>query len=342
MSIALGRQAGTDDAPRSARAPCSSSSPNRPMILAPIDQLGWATACAGRRRRASARRGSVAERPAAGGQDRSCDVVRAIAGKALEDRIMLAIDRQQIVAPLPRGRVDHQRAGGDQRFLVGERDGAAPPRPRPSPAPARRSRRSPPSPSRRSPAAASIERLAPAAASAAAAGQRVARARPAGSRRRSPPAWRRSAGPRRPAPSTSRARRSARRPRTGRGLRSIRSSVERADRAGRAEDRDACAGVIASPASISRRGQRARPRTSPSSRSSTPPWPGSQVAAVLDPGAALQPAFEQVAGLRGAARTAPPSQQQDRRQARTATPTARRTAPALTMPPIRPPRSCWG
>ena len=72
---------------------------------------------------------------------------------------MLGIDRQQGRAAAGR-RVGHQRAGRDQRLLVGERDRAAAPRAPPSPAAARRCRRSPPSSSRRPPAAASIERLA--------------------------------------------------------------------------------------------------------------------------------------------------------------------------------------
>ena len=45
------RRPGRGGRPRSARAPCSSGSRESTEILAPIDQLGWATAC-GRRRRA--------------------------------------------------------------------------------------------------------------------------------------------------------------------------------------------------------------------------------------------------------------------------------------------------
>ena len=64
-----GRTAGrTDNGPRSARAPCSSGSPNSTEILAPIDQLGWATAWAGVADRIVVG-GRGPERPSARGQD---------------------------------------------------------------------------------------------------------------------------------------------------------------------------------------------------------------------------------------------------------------------------------
>ena len=83
----------TDDGPRSAPAPCSSSSPNRPRSSRP--STNWDG-----RRPARASLGAMssadvsAERAAAGGQDQSCDILRAIAGKALENSIMLAVHRQ--------------------------------------------------------------------------------------------------------------------------------------------------------------------------------------------------------------------------------------------------------
>ena len=64
-----------------------------------------------------------AERATARGQDDSCDIVGAASRKTLKNRIVLAVDRQQGRAA--RGScIGHQRAGGDQSFLVRERDRA--------------------------------------------------------------------------------------------------------------------------------------------------------------------------------------------------------------------------
>ena len=89
------------------------------------------------------------------------------------------------------------------------------------------------------------------------------------------------------------------RPRNRSGSRSIRSSVEVPTEpvAPRmvtvfTRSRTVCGRMTTSNAATGATG------TSPSSRSSTPPWPGSSVPLILHPGAALQPAFEQVAALR--------------------------------------------
>ena len=65
-----------------------------------------------------------AERSAARGEDDPPNGLRMGAVEALEHRIMLGIDRQQGRAARPRG-LGHQRAGGDQRLLVGEGDRSA-------------------------------------------------------------------------------------------------------------------------------------------------------------------------------------------------------------------------
>ncbi len=65
-----------------------------------------------------------AERPAARGQDDAGDIAQAAAGQALENRIMLAVHRQQRRARSGR-RLHHQRAGRHQRLLVGQRHRAA-------------------------------------------------------------------------------------------------------------------------------------------------------------------------------------------------------------------------
>src|SRR4029453_10868353 len=50
-------------------------------------------------------------------------VAAAVAGQALEDGAVLGVDRQQLHAPRPR-RGGHERAGHDQRLLVGKGDRA--------------------------------------------------------------------------------------------------------------------------------------------------------------------------------------------------------------------------
>ena len=83
----------TDDAPRSARAPCSSSSPNRRRSWRPSTSWGGRPPA-----RASRRASGRATIRGTGRRWRSGPILRhriqAIAGKALENRIMLAVDRQ--------------------------------------------------------------------------------------------------------------------------------------------------------------------------------------------------------------------------------------------------------
>ena len=68
--------------------------------------------------------GKQPQRPAARGQRDHPHFGQIVAVEALEDRVVLRIDRQQRRA-VPRHRFGHHFAGGHQRFLVGERDGAA-------------------------------------------------------------------------------------------------------------------------------------------------------------------------------------------------------------------------
>ena len=128
------RRPGTDDAPRSARAPCSSSSRESTEIFAPIDQLG----CFDRLRRRHRRHLRRATRSRNGPPLAVRMMRRTRSGarmiEALEDRVMLGIDRQQRRAVRARAPSSHQRAGGDQRLLVGQRDRAARRRAPPSPA----------------------------------------------------------------------------------------------------------------------------------------------------------------------------------------------------------------
>jgi len=65
-----------------------------------------------------------AERAAARGQRDRVDMRRIVAGKALEDRVVLAIHRQQRRAGA-RHRGGHHLSGRNQRFLVGKRHGLA-------------------------------------------------------------------------------------------------------------------------------------------------------------------------------------------------------------------------
>ena len=221
------RRPGTGDRPRSARAPCSSGSRESTEILAPIDQLGWATACAGRGARASRSSGQSRNGPPLAVRMIRRTLLGPGAVEALEDRIMLGIDRQQGRAARRAPPAIISVAGRDQRLLVGERDGAARLERRHHRLEARRCRRSPPSSSRRpTPAASTIASVARRGLDAGA-GERLARARP----RQRCVADHRELGadaPRQLGEAGDVAcARSARRPRTRRGSRSIRSSVER-------------------------------------------------------------------------------------------------------------------
>ena len=64
----------------------------------------------------------VAKRPARSGEHEAAHVGGAVAFEALEDRVVLAVHRQQPAAAGP-GRRHHQLAGKHQDFLRGEGDG---------------------------------------------------------------------------------------------------------------------------------------------------------------------------------------------------------------------------
>ena len=88
------------------------------VILAPIDQVGWASAWSG----VTAAR-SAAERPRNGPPEAVITSDSTVSGRgvaeALPERRMLAVDRQdRAVRALGRGR--HQRPAGDQALLVGQ------------------------------------------------------------------------------------------------------------------------------------------------------------------------------------------------------------------------------
>src|SRR5690606_31556997 len=71
-------------------------------------------------------RGPVPERPAGRGQYELADVGRPGALQTLEDRAVLAVDRDEFADPLPQ-RIQDERPADDERFLVRERE----PLPRP-------------------------------------------------------------------------------------------------------------------------------------------------------------------------------------------------------------------
>ena len=77
-----------------------------------------------RRRRLDRLQRPGAERAARGGEDHSADVLARAGAERLEDRVVLAIDRQHGRAGAG-GAAHEQGAGTDQAFLVGERDGRA-------------------------------------------------------------------------------------------------------------------------------------------------------------------------------------------------------------------------
>ena len=116
-------------------------------ILRPITQFGCAHASSGVTPASSPARVSGTGRPR-----RSARCVDAPSSpglphsprQALEDRVVLAVDRQQGRAAALHRRHE-QRAADDQRFLVGEQHALAGARPRPASARGRRRRRWPPS-----------------------------------------------------------------------------------------------------------------------------------------------------------------------------------------------------
>ena len=90
------------------------------MIFRPIDQVGWASASSGVTRASSVAR-AAAERAAGRGQHERRDGVGSTSLEALEERRVLAVDRQQQAAPPPLGG-DGELAGGDEALLVRERE----------------------------------------------------------------------------------------------------------------------------------------------------------------------------------------------------------------------------
>ena len=104
------------------------------VILAPMCQVGWARASAGRTVLEVGR--TVAERAAGGRQDEPRDLAKVFAGEALPDRRVLRIDgpqpsqraglgvprrRDAPVGRLPPGQRHDQVAARHQRLLVGRR-----------------------------------------------------------------------------------------------------------------------------------------------------------------------------------------------------------------------------
>ena len=92
-------------------------------IFGPICQVGCRSASSGVTS-ASSRRDLPRNGPARGGQDHPADLLRPPAAQRLEDRRVLAVDRQDRRPPAA-GQVHDQRAGDDQGLLVGQGDGLA-------------------------------------------------------------------------------------------------------------------------------------------------------------------------------------------------------------------------
>ena len=268
-------------------------------ILRPITQFGCAQACVGRdvaRASSGARRGTGRPRRSAGcGRRAPCQVARS-SRQALEDRVVLAVDRQQRRAALrARRRMNSAPPITSASLLASSRRLPARAAARRRRA-GRRRRRSPPSRRRRpdarrprSSAAAphSTSVSAALARSARRSARRCGRARQHRVARAVQRGTARAA--RRPllcAVSATTSKRS--------GWRATTSSVlRRPSRSRRGSRRVAC--VARSAEGQQQRRERQRRGSSASMRSRTPPWPGSSAAAVLDAGAALDQRFEQVA-----------------------------------------------
>ena len=90
------------------------------VILAPISQVGWRSACSGVTAASSAR-GVVRNGPPEAVMHHATHVGLSSPAKRLENRVVLAVDRQQSRAA--RGRTAaYQLAGDDHDLFVGERD----------------------------------------------------------------------------------------------------------------------------------------------------------------------------------------------------------------------------
>ena len=90
------------------------------VILAPIDQLGWRSACSGV---ASPQllQAPGAERAARSGEDDALDALGRRPGQRLQAGGVLAVDGQQLGAGIGDGGHEHV-AGGDEALLVGQGD----------------------------------------------------------------------------------------------------------------------------------------------------------------------------------------------------------------------------
>ena len=90
------------------------------VTTGPMSQVGWASASSTVTSASSSAR-AAAERSAAGGEHQPGHLAAGAAAQALGQRRVLGVDRHEL--PRRRGRGD-QLAAGDQRLLVGQRDGA--------------------------------------------------------------------------------------------------------------------------------------------------------------------------------------------------------------------------
>ncbi len=93
------------------------------VILRPIDQFGWRSACF-EGRGFELLRCPGAERPARRGQNDALDIIAVAAAERLKQRVVLAVDRQDRRAGR-RGAAHEEAAGANQTFLVGKRDRCA-------------------------------------------------------------------------------------------------------------------------------------------------------------------------------------------------------------------------
>ena len=96
------------------------------VIFGPIDQVGWARASSMVTSASSALR-AAAERPAGRGEHDAAHplaarAVRVLRAQALVDGAVLAVDGHQLAGARLLAHASHDRAGRDERLLVGERE----------------------------------------------------------------------------------------------------------------------------------------------------------------------------------------------------------------------------
>ena len=104
------------------------------VTTGPMSQVGCLSASSGVTSASSSRR-RPRNAPAAGGQHQPPHLGPRPAAQALRQRRVLGVDRDDL--PRPRHRGLDQRAAGDERLLVGQREGTAGSAARPASAPAR-------------------------------------------------------------------------------------------------------------------------------------------------------------------------------------------------------------